>query len=89
MKMATPASNQRANALENIVLLDRTSILLVVTGEDAANVAGFYADIRGLIVNDNRKVVAKDAIALRLQVSKELKPEPDSIGYSHRAADMS
>lgn len=86
---ALPATNERTNPLENIVLLDRTSILLLVLAEDAAYVVGVYADIRGLPVDDERRRVDKTAIALRIQITKELRGNPDTLSYSHRKADGS
>lgn len=86
---ATPATHTRANALENIVLMDRTSIILVVVGEDAAYVVGYYADIRGIPVNTELTRFRKDEIALRMQVKEELKPHGDELSFSHRKEDRS
>ena len=85
--MATVDRRERRNDLENIITQDRVSHLLAVVDEDPVYVAGYYADIRGLPVGTVLQTIRKDAIALRIQITKELRGNPDTLAYSHRKED--
>lgn len=87
--MATVEAHERRNDLENIVLLDRSSHLLIVVGEDPVYVVGYYADIRGMPVSTTLSHVAKERIALRIQATRYLRGNPDTLSYSHRKTDNS
>lgn len=76
-------------ALENIVLEDRSSILVRVIDEDPAYVVGYYADVRDQVVNTELRKIDKGVIALRIQFPEERRPHPDELTYSHRKADYS
>jgi hypothetical protein len=60
--------------LENIILQSRHSHLVNVTGEDAAYVVGYYADIRGYRVSTELTRFPKDEIALRIQIGADREP---------------
>ena len=87
--MATVDSHERRNDLENVVLKDRSSHLLIVIDEDPAYVVGYYADIRGMPVSTTLSRIDKSRIALRIQATKYLRGNPDTLTYSHRKADNS
>lgn len=87
--MATVERHERRNDLENIVLNDRSSHVLIVVDEDAAYVVGYYADIRGMPVSTTLSRIPKPNIALRIQVTKYLRGNPDTLTYSHRKEDPS
>lgn len=82
---ATLRAAERFHALENVVTHARGSFLLVVTDEDPVYVVGYFADIRGLVVNDELQKIPKPEILLRIGVSKELRPNADALTYGGSA----
>ena len=57
--------------MENIILVDGSSILMRVVGADSEIVAGYMCDVRGIDVTTTLKRVRRDQIKLRIQIRDE------------------